>query len=133
MSKHDYETKAKIVRKGGSEVFANWHKCGLVTEDEFLEALEWLCDDPGDAPGRRMTREIGLEVTPDMEMKLFMEGPATEMEKAAFGGSWDESKLMGRIVRLRRVYTDLGDFCGFYGEDGSRWTGHVSLSVRDRI
>lgn len=133
MSKHDYETKAKIVRKGGSEVFANWHKCGLITEDEFLEALEWLCDDPEDAPGGRMTREIGLEVTPDMETKLFMGGPATDMEKAAFGGSWDESKLRGRIVKLHRVYTDLGDFCGFYGEDGSRWTGHVSLSVRDRI
>ena len=133
MSKHDYETKAKIVRKGGSEVFANWHKCGLITEDEFLEALEWLCDDPEDAPGGRMTREIGLEVTPDMETKLFMGGPATDMEKAAFGGSWDESKLRGHVVKLHRVYTDLGDFCGFYGEDGSRWTGHVSLSVRDRI
>ena len=133
MGKRDYEIKSKIVREGGSEVFANWHKCGLVTEGEFLEALGWLCDDPEDAPGGRMTREIGLEVTPDMETKLFMEGPATDMEKAAFGGTWDESKLKGRIVRLRRVYDDLGDFCGFYGEDGSRWTGHVSLSVRDHI
>lgn len=129
----DFEIKKKIVLEGGSSVFDNWNKCGLISKAEFIEALKWLCDDPEDAPGGGMTREIGLEVTPDMETKLFMEGPASDMEKAAFGGTWDESKLKGRIVRLRRVYDSRGEFVGFYDEDGDRWTGHVSLSARDRV
>lgn len=129
----DYATRERIVKAGGSTVFADWARAGLITEEEFLGGLRWLCDDPEDAPGGRMTREIGLEVTPDMEMKLFMEGPADDAKKRAFGGPYDKSRLKGGIVRLRRCYTPLGDFVGLYREDGTRWAGHVSLSARDRV
>lgn len=128
-----YEAKAAIIKSGKSQVFANWQKCGLISEEEFLSALKWLCDDPEDAPGGHMTREIGLEITPDMKMKLFMESSASDMQKAAFGRKYDKDNLKGRIVKLRRVHGRLGDFIGFYTEDGRLWSGGISLSIRDRI
>ena len=45
-----------------SKIFKNWCEHSTITEDEFVEALGWLHDDPRDEQGR-MTREIGLTPT----------------------------------------------------------------------
>ena len=38
----------------------NWVEHTDVTPQDFLEALEWVCEDPFDEEGR-ITREISLE------------------------------------------------------------------------
>ena len=45
-----------------SKIFLNWCEHSTITEEEFVEALGWLHDDPRDDQGR-MTREIGLTPT----------------------------------------------------------------------
>ena len=42
-----------------SKIFLSWCEHSTITEEEFVEALKWLHDDPYDNQGR-MTREIGL-------------------------------------------------------------------------
>ncbi|MDO4432002.1 MAG: hypothetical protein Q4B80_01670 [Aerococcaceae bacterium] len=56
---NNFETKKKIVLSGNSKLFKQWEKFGKVTQEEFLEALEWVCADPLDEAGL-MTREVGL-------------------------------------------------------------------------
>ena len=45
-----------------SKIFRSWCEHSTITEEEFVEALSWLYDDPRDEKGR-MTREIGLTPT----------------------------------------------------------------------
>ena len=45
-----------------SKIFLSWREHSAITEEEFVEALSWLHDDPRDEQGR-MTREIGLAPT----------------------------------------------------------------------
>ena len=45
-----------------SKIFRSWQEHSTITEEEFVEALGWLHDDPRDEQGR-MTREIGLTPT----------------------------------------------------------------------
>ena len=120
---------AQEVREGRSKVFENWHRYGLVTEDEFIEGLEWLHADPLDGQGR-LTRELGLRISPDMRRKLDGEQDAT------YASPYDETRLKGELVRLRQVYDSLGSFYGYYRvDDGMLWTGSdgPSISCRDRI
>ena len=144
-----FEIKKKIVQEGGSRIFKNWNAVSGITEEEFLEALEWVCDDPNADDGL-LTREIGLLVTQDAERKAFMLDPnVNELAKKAYGGEWDESKTRGCIIKLKRVYSGPERQCGFYFFDEKeaakakefgkscgmwgRWTGNVSLSARDSI
>lgn len=127
-----FAVKAAIVRKGGSTVFANWRATAGITQDEFLDALRWVCADPNAVDGR-LTREIGLDVTHDAKIKALMESDASPEQKRAFGGAWDEGKARGRIVRLTRHYDNLGEFAGFFTEGGRRWAGSVSLNARDHV
>lgn len=62
-----FEIKKKIVLSGESRIFNDWVAHSSITQDEFLSALEWLCDDPLDDKGR-LTREIAL--APDRIVKL---------------------------------------------------------------
>ncbi|MHA2719558.1 hypothetical protein [Streptococcus agalactiae] len=55
---NNFEIKKKIVEEGNSELFELWQKAGLLTKEEFLDLLEWVCDDP--MPEGRLTREVGL-------------------------------------------------------------------------
>ncbi len=59
----NYAIKEKIVKAGNSIVFNTWHKRG-VSEEDFLEGLKWVCDDPlrdGGYDGRWLTRALGCE------------------------------------------------------------------------
>lgn len=103
---NNYEIKEKIVRKGESKIFNNWNKFSGIKMEDFLIGLKWVCEDPEQDFGDgivRMTRELGC--TPD-----------------------------GKLVKLKRVNSKSGSFAGFYDmETGRLWTGHVSISCRDRI
>lgn len=57
---NNYEAKEKIVLAGESKVFKNWQELlPNITEEMFLEALKWVCEDPA-KDGEKLTREIGL-------------------------------------------------------------------------
>lgn len=56
--RNHFETKKKIVLEGRSEVFKNWKEyIPDLTEEAFIEGLEWVCDDQLDEKGR-LTREF---------------------------------------------------------------------------
>ena len=124
-------TKLKILENGGSEVFSNWEKYGLITKEEFTSALTWLCHDPLDEK-HRLTRAIGLYVTPDMEEKVLKE------TNPKFYTGHDENKLKGHIVKLKYSHNDnLGAtyICDF--ETGRLWDGNgrrkISINALSRI
>lgn len=98
--KHNFDVKKKLVLNGQSRIFNNWSEHSTITTEEFLENLEWVCDDPMQKVElkdghtiERMTREIGLTPT--------------------------------GIVRLQRVNDAHGDFVGFYRQDGRLWGGEI--------
>jgi len=101
---NDHAARVRIVQKGESRIFNNWHEHAGVSVDDFLRELEWLDSDPCDGGKScdKMTRELGC----------------TERDG---------------LVRLKRVYGDLGSV-GFYREDNRRrFTGKVSISCRDGV
>lgn len=55
----NYAVKEKIVKSGNSEIFKYWHERG-VSEEDFLNGLKWVCDDPLYEDGK-LTRELGCE------------------------------------------------------------------------
>ena len=65
--KNYFEVKKNIVLTGNSRIFNNWAEHSSITADDFIVALEWVCDDPLDANGM-LTREIAL--APDRIVKL---------------------------------------------------------------
>ena len=115
-----YEIAKKIVESGDSKIFKMWHDEVGVTQEEFLDGLKWLYEDPGlerDENGSRvkpLERELGCQY--------------------------------GRgLVRLKRVkFFDGIRFCeesgaswGYGGarmlEDGSYRNTCVSINAEDRI
>ena len=65
--KNYFEVKKNLVLTGNSRIFNNWAEHSSITADDFIVALEWVCDDPLDANGM-LTREIAL--APDRIVKL---------------------------------------------------------------
>jgi hypothetical protein len=66
----NYEAKKRIVQAGESRICNNWVEHTDVTPQDFLEALEWVCEDPFDEEGR-ITREIGLEQNRIVRLQIF--------------------------------------------------------------
>lgn len=54
------EIKIKIVEKGESTIFKNWHENAGIKKEDFIEGLKWLEGDPRDEKNR-MTRELGCD------------------------------------------------------------------------
>lgn len=98
---NNIDIKIKLVKSGKSQVFAKWQKFGLVTEEEFIENLKWVCEDPLDKNGK-LTREIALEISNDMREKIF-----SDMSGGKFGRKYDSTKLKGKIIKLRRTTIKL--------------------------
>lgn len=112
-----FEIKKKIVLSGNSRIFCNWSEHSTITQDDFLSALEWLCDDPLDDKGRQ-TRELAL--APDRIVKLrrsydsfgltaFYEFPKDNGGSGGLGQLWSGEKF----------------------SDG--FTRKISLSMKDRV
>lgn len=117
--------KTAQVKAGRSKVFQNWKEWGLVTEDEFIDALTWLCDDPLTEDGK-LTRELAMIETEDMWKKQMMSRPNGHK----YASSYDESNLKGELVKLKRVYDKCGNFVGFYRVDtGLHFGGSGSFKV----
>lgn len=47
-----FETKKKIVLAGNSRIFNDWAAHSTITMDEFISALQWLCEDALDKTAR---------------------------------------------------------------------------------
>jgi hypothetical protein len=112
-----FETKKKIVLAGNSRIFNDWAAHSTITMDEFISALQWLCEDELDKNGK-ITREIAL--APDRIVKL----------RRVNDG-------LGMTAFYKYPRDNGGD-----GELGSLWSGEkfpdgfvrkISLSVKDRI
>lgn len=63
----NFERDKRIIKEGKSEILKNWKKHSKITDEEFIENLKWVREDPLDEKGR-ITREIGL--TPDGIVRL---------------------------------------------------------------
>lgn len=57
---NNFEIKKRIIESGESSVLKEWQRYSSISKEDFLEAVEWVCQDPFDARGR-ITRKIGLE------------------------------------------------------------------------
>ena len=55
--KNYFEVKKNLVLTGNSRIFNNWAEHSSITADDFIVALEWVCDDPLDANGM-LTRAV---------------------------------------------------------------------------
>lgn len=133
MSEYNYDIKKKLVAENHSEVFKNWHEVAGITKEEFLEALKWVCDDPKDEK-KRLTREIGLIVTPDAKIRYRVK---YDPEGAKFYGydenSYDEEKARGHIVKLVRTYSRF-DIVTMYGlDDNHVFNGNISINALDKV
>ena len=60
---NNFEIKKKIVLAGDSRIFKDWEAHSTITMDDFISALQWLCEDALDGNGK-LTREIAL--APDL-------------------------------------------------------------------
>lgn len=112
-----FETKKKIVLAGDSRIFNDWAAHSTITMDEFISALQWLCEDARDKNGK-LTREIALapdrivklrRVNDSLGMTAFYEYPRDNGSDGELGSLWSGEKFPDGFVRK------------------------ISLSVKDRI
>lgn len=112
-----FETKKKIVLAGDSRIFKDWAAHSTITMDEFISALQWLCEDELDKNGK-LTREIALapdrivklrRVNDSLGMTAFYEYPRDNGSDGELGSLWSGEKFPDGFVRK------------------------ISLSVKDRI
>jgi hypothetical protein len=134
-----FETKKKIVEAGNSHVFNEWHRLtnGAITMEDFIDALEWLCDDPcnGGRTHDKLTRELCLKLNRDAYNRERV-SRLNEFQREVYGSAfpYDEEKVSGCLVRAKRVYGTAPDTpMGFYDEGGHLMTSIIGVSVRDHI
>ena len=114
--KNYFEVKKNIVLTGNSRIFNNWAEHSSITADDFIVALEWVCDDPLDANGM-LTREIAL--APDGIVKLrrindHHTGITSFYKCAARMANWEPSgaarfSMMALCVRFRFLQKTVFD------------------------
>jgi hypothetical protein len=125
MNDRNVEIKKKIIQSGNSKVLKEWQKHSTVTQDEFLEAVEWVCGDPLDERNH-LTREIGLE--PDGIVKL---DRVQNCETTAFYRV-DNSRLWSGAIFKIPATTDREKL--FADENGMlKQLYKISLSALDRV
>ena len=98
---NNFEIKKKIVLAGNSRIFNDWAAHSSITMDEFISALQWVCEDALDESGK-LTREIAL--APDRIVKLrrvndrsgmtaFYEYPCDNGGAGSLGALWNGEKF----------------------------------------
>lgn len=101
MTMNNFEIKKKIVLAGDSRIFKDWAAHSTITMDEFVSALQWVCEDALDENGK-LTREIAL--APDRIVKLrrsndrfgmtaFYEYPSDNGGDGVLGSLWSGEKF----------------------------------------
>lgn len=127
-----YEIKEKIVRKGESKIFANWKELvPALTEDEFLENLRWVCDDPcenGDGTGR-LTREIGL--TKDGIVHLWRANGLITVFRRKDGSLWSGDVFT--VPFTEKFIKNADKHKKQYGCETIDILYKIGLSARDRV
>lgn len=104
---NNFEIKKKIVLAGNSRIFSDWAAHSTITMDDFISALQWVCEDALDESGK-LTREIAL--APDRIVKLrrvndrsgmtgFYEYPSDNGGAGALGAIWNGEKFPDSFVR----------------------------------
>ena len=129
MKENNFEIKKRIVEEGNSKVFKEWASRAGITEEEFIEGIRWLCEDPcnGGAAGNRITRGLGC-VAKERICDLPENDPLYERPNRV--------KIKTGLHRLRYTYNDYG-FCDILDEEtGDLWMHSpikASINVRDKI
>lgn len=102
------EKKIELVKSGQSRVFKEWQLYGGITEEEFIEGLKWLAEDPMTEKGNP-TREISIIPTVDARNKIWKDKgePWSKMVTEI-----DEDNLKTEIIKIERLYEVR------YDEDG---------------
>lgn len=104
---NNFEIKKKIVITGNSRIFNDWAARSTITMDDFISALQWVCEDALDENGK-LTREIAL--APDHIVKLrrvndslgmtgFYEYPSDNGGDGELGSLWSGEKFPDGFVR----------------------------------
>ncbi len=52
-----FNYKKNLVLNNESKVFKNWEEYGLISKEEFLENLEWVCNDELDEKKQTYKRD----------------------------------------------------------------------------
>lgn len=104
---NNFEIKKEIVFAGNSRIFNDWTDHSTITMDDFISALQWVCEDALDESGK-LTREIAL--APDRIVKLhrvndslcmtgFYEYPSDNGGAGALGALWNGEKFPDGFMR----------------------------------
>lgn len=104
---NNFEIKKEIVLAGNSRIFNDWTAHSTITMDDFISALQWVCEDALDESGK-LTREIAL--APDRIVKLrrindsfgmtaFYEYPSDNGSAGSLGALWNGEKFPDGFVR----------------------------------
>ena len=107
MTMNSFEIKKKIVLAGDSRIFKDWSAHSTITMDEFVSALQWVCEDELGENGK-LTREIAL--APDRIVKLrrsndrfgmtaFYEYPSDNRSDSVLGSLWSGEKFPDEFIR----------------------------------
>lgn len=132
------EKKIELVKSGQSRVFKEWQLYGGITEEEFIEGLKWLAEDPMTEKGNP-TREISIIPTQDAIEKIWLEKgePWSKMVTEI-----DEDNLKTEIIKIERLYEVRYDEDGkpydwFTGrrdvKTGYRTNAKFFINIRDYI
>lgn len=98
---NNFEIKRQIVLAGNSRIFNDCAAHSTITMDDFIRALQWVCEDVPDEIGK-LTREIAL--APDRIVKLrrvndrsgmagFYEYPSDNGSVGSLGALWNGEKF----------------------------------------
>ena len=104
---NNFEIKRQIVLADNSRIFNDWAAHSTITMDEFVSALQWVCEDALDESGK-LTREIAL--APDRIVKLrrvngrsgmtaFYEYPSDNGGTGSLGALWNGERFPDGFVR----------------------------------
>lgn len=125
----NFEIKRRLVVEDKSKIFTAWKELvPSITKEDFIENLEWLCNDPreyGNGEGR-LTREIGLTTKGIVHLTRQNEWLTTfyrEDNKELWGGDFFTVKGDEKAVKM-----------GLADKNGMVFVRRkISLSAEDRI
>lgn len=98
---NNFEIKKQIVLAGNSRIFNDWVAYSTITMDNFISALQWVCEDALDESGK-LTREIALSpnrivklrrVNDRSGMTAFYEYPCDNGGAGSLGALWNGEKF----------------------------------------
>ena len=123
-NKHNFNIKKKLIEENHSKVFENWSEHSTITKEDFITALEWLCNDPLTADGR-VTREIGL--TPTGIVKL-----ARKYNTEGLSALYENGKLWSGEIFIRPCENEHERTFSFDGKN-IKERHEISISCREQI